>query len=135
MNRFVDVINPWSLENQRYTGSIKMCLKSRRAFKCANIKLVRVFERYLCLVCEPMKSRRLMPASQGFQTMMLPNEGVGLNAKICTFDEITELVASGFPMRLRRLSVYGPIDIGRGARFNSQFHEFQHSFCARVSFC
>ncbi|MGA7025727.1 MAG: hypothetical protein WB036_23495, partial [Pseudolabrys sp.] len=45
------------------------------------------------------------------------------------FDEITELVASAFPMRLRRLSVYGPIDIGRGARFNSQFHEFQHSFC------
>src|SRR5262245_16544001 len=29
---------------------------------------------------KPMKSRRLMPASQGFQTMMLPNEGVGLKA-------------------------------------------------------
>ena len=50
VNLFVDVISPWPFKDQRYTGSIKMGLKSRRAFECANIKLVRVFKRYLCLV-------------------------------------------------------------------------------------
>jgi len=50
VNRFVDVISARFFEDQRYAGRIKMGLKSRRAFECADVKLVRVFERYFCLV-------------------------------------------------------------------------------------
>jgi hypothetical protein len=50
VNRFVDVISARFFEDQRYAGRIKMRLKSRRAFECADVKLVRVFERYFCLV-------------------------------------------------------------------------------------